>query len=98
MNVGNVIDGRYRLQQLLGAGGMGEVWSAQDKTTGGTVAIKLLRQQSPELRKRLFREARTCQKLDHRNVIAVQDVGETAAGEPFLVMQLLKGQTLAEHL
>jgi serine/threonine-protein kinase len=98
MNPGNVIGGKYRLVQMLGAGGMGEVWQAVHNDTGGQVAVKLLRQQSAELRKRLLREARACGKLNHRNVIAVHDVDETAEGDPFLVMQLLSGETLADHL
>ena len=98
MPVGNVIGGKYRLVRLLGAGGMGEVWAAVNEFTGGEVAIKLLRQQSDDLRKRLRREAQACAKLRHKNVIAVHDFDETAEGEPFLVMQLLFGETLAEHL
>jgi serine/threonine protein kinase len=98
MNAGNVIGGKYRLVRLLGEGAMGEVWAAVNELTGGSVAVKLLRHHSDELRARLFREARACGKLKHKNVIVVHDVGETAEGEPFLVMELLSGETLAEHL
>jgi serine/threonine-protein kinase len=77
---------------------MGVVWAAVNELTSGEVALKLILQSTEELRLRLLREARVCGGLKHRNVIEVHDVGQTEEGDPFLVMQLLHGETLAEFL
>ena len=77
---------------------MGVVWAAVNQLTSGEVALKLILQSTEELRLRLLREARVCGGLKHRNVIEVHDVGQTEDGDPFLVMQLLYGETLAELL
>lgn len=98
MTPGVVVGGKYRLVRLLGQGAMGEVWAAVNELTGGEVALKLLSRPREELRHRLLREARACGKLRHRHIIDVHDVGETSEGEPFLVMALLHGETLAELL
>ncbi len=98
MTPGNIIGGRYRLVRQLGVGAMGVVWAAVNELTSGEVALKLVLQSTDDLRRRLLREARVCGGLKHRNVIEVHDVGQTEEGDPFLVMQLLSGETLAEHL
>jgi serine/threonine-protein kinase len=98
MTPGIVVGGKYRLVRLLGQGAMGEVWAAVNEATGGEAALKLLSRPREELRHRLLREARACGKLRHRNIIDVHDVGETDEGEPFLVMALLNGETLADLL
>lgn len=98
MTPGNIIGGRYRLVRQLGVGAMGVVWAAVNELTSGEVALKLILQSTDDLRLRLLREARVCGGLKHRNVIEVHDVGQTEEGDPFLVMQLLSGETLAEHL
>jgi serine/threonine protein kinase len=98
MTPGNIIGGRYRLVRQLGEGAMGVVWAAVNQLTSGEVALKLILQSTEELRLRLLREARVCGGLKHRNVIEVHDVGQTEDGDPFLVMQLLYGETLAELL
>ena len=72
---------------------MGVVWAAVNELTSGEVALKLILQSTEELRLRLLREARICGGLKHRNVIEVHDVGQTEEGDPFLVMQLLSGET-----
>ncbi|MEP7127165.1 MAG: protein kinase [Byssovorax sp.] len=77
---------------------MGVVWSALDVGLGREVAIKLLDRQREDLHARLLREAQACARLDHENVVRVFEVGETANREPFLVMELLTGRTLGEHL
>ncbi|GAA2757851.1 hypothetical protein GCM10009872_32110 [Actinopolymorpha rutila] len=91
--------GRYRLEELLSRGGMGEVWRAHDSTLGRPVAVKLLHAGVTEAgdRERFVREARAAAQLSHRNVVAVFDVGEWS-GRPFLVMELLDGRTLAAIL
>ena len=98
MNAGDRIGGRYRLLRQLGTGAMGVVWEAVNETTSRRVAVKLISQKSEDLRFRLLREARACGAIAHRNVIEIYDVGETSDGDPFLVMQLLHGETLADLL
>ncbi|TKC99497.1 serine/threonine-protein kinase [Polyangium fumosum] len=98
MNIGDRLGGKYRLLRQLGAGAMGVVWEALHEITQRRVAIKLLTRPSEDLRHRLLREARICGSITHRNVIEMYDTGETHEGEPYLVMQLLSGETLADLL
>ena len=95
---GAVIAGKYRLSRLLGEGAMGAVWRASNETTGGEVALKLIVRPGPELRVRLLREAQACCSIRHKNVVQVHDIGKTDRGDPFLVMELLSGETLADML
>ena len=92
-------DGRYRTVRRIDAGGMGEVWEADDTLLGRRVAIKVLVEELAGDRvavRRFRREARATAKLDHPNVIRVYDFidGEV----PFLVLELLEGHTLADRL
>ena len=77
---------------------MGAVWAAVNQDTSREVAVKLILGSEPELRQRLMREARSCGALKHPNVIDIYDVAQTASGEPFLVMELLTGETLSQLL
>jgi len=77
---------------------MGVVWAAQNEATLREVALKLLPMTDPTLRARLLREARACGQLRHRNVVEVLDVETAENGDPFLVMELLAGETLAQRL
>ncbi len=92
--------GRYRVFRLLGAGGMGVVFEAEDTGLGRRVALKVLR---PALaatagaRKRFLREARTMAAVAHEHLVDVYDVGEDR-GFPFLAMPLLEGESLEERL
>ncbi|WP_438027948.1 protein kinase domain-containing protein [Sorangium sp. So ce233] len=95
---GLVIAEKYKLVRRLGEGSMGVVWAALNLSTSREVALKLIHRPDPELRRRLQREGRNGGALRHRNVIDMYDMGETDFGEPFLVMQLLTGETLAELL
>jgi eukaryotic-like serine/threonine-protein kinase len=92
-------DGRYRPVRQIDVGGIGESWEADDTLLGRRVVIKVLAQElagDPWAVWTFRREARASAKLDHPNVIRVLDV---VAGEvPFLVVELLKGETLAERL
>ena len=92
--------GAYEILGTLGAGGMGEVYRARDARLGRDVAVKILpetlRQDAGRLR-RFEQEARATGALNHPNVLAVYDVGEHEAA-PFLVTELLEGQTLRERL
>nr|WP_190022240.1 serine/threonine-protein kinase [Streptomyces hiroshimensis] len=90
---------RYRLEELLGRGGMGEVWQAQDEVLGRQVAVKLLLgddgDESAASRFRL--EAQTAARLNHPQVVAVYDFGSWD-GRFYLVMELVRGPSLAQEL
>src|ERR1039457_6875335 len=91
--------GPYEILAPIGKGGMGEVYKARDTRLHRDVAIKVLPQAfaTEAARERFQREARAASALNHPNICAVYDVGE-AAGHPFLVMELLNGKTLREHI
>ncbi len=96
---GVVIAGRFRLERLLGRGGMGEVWAAKHLITRREVALKLVRGASDErARRRVEREARAASCVRHPNVLPVIDVLELDDGTPALVMDLLTGQSLATRI
>ncbi len=88
--------GRYEIRSKLGAGGMGEVYLAQDTKLDRKVAIKLLPESlvaDEQARKRLVREAQAAAKLDHPNICSIHEVGEED-GRSFIVMQYVEGETL----
>jgi serine/threonine-protein kinase len=90
-----VIAGRYRLHELLGRGGMSEVWRAEDLELGRDVAIKLL---APDAdRARFEREARAVASLAHPNVMQLYDYGESE-GRPYMVLEYVPGGTLEDRL
>jgi serine/threonine protein kinase len=92
--------GPYRIVSLLGAGGMGEVYSARDSRLNRTVAIKILLESlsdRPDARERFRREAQTIANLNHPNICVIHDVGQHD-GLDYLVMEKLEGETLADRL
>ncbi|MBX3185382.1 MAG: protein kinase [Labilithrix sp.] len=94
MESGTVVAGKYRLNQLLGSGGMAEVWSATNTFTERELAIKFMNMQvgkSPEAAARFLKEAKVSARINHPNVIEIHDVGQTDQGQLFLVMELLTG-------
>jgi eukaryotic-like serine/threonine-protein kinase len=94
----SVLGGRYELGPSLGSGGMATVVAGHDRVLDRPVAVKLLgRQADPEARARLLREARAAARLHHPNAVAVYDTGEHD-GQPFIVMELVRGRTLADEL
>src|SRR5262245_19296394 len=97
---GDVIAGKYALEDLLGAGGMGAVFRAKNITIDMPVAIKLIRTDLDRelLTGRLLAEARAAAKLTHPAIVRVFDVGKTALGDPFIVMELLHGKTLSNEI
>jgi hypothetical protein len=96
----SLIAGRYELQGQLGEGGMGVVWRALDVKTGGSVAIKLMKDMSDPVAVDLFtKEWRALAEISHPNIVEVRDVDvieENGQKKPFFVMPLLRGTTLAD--
>ncbi|HTL50257.1 MAG TPA: protein kinase, partial [Steroidobacteraceae bacterium] len=87
--------GRYKVVSRIGQGGMGVLFLAFDPMLERQVAIKLLRDDNEELRQRFAREARSVARLRHPHIVTIFDVGEQD-GNPFIAMEYLHGQTLAE--
>jgi len=92
-----LLDGRYRLGDRLGSGAVAEVFRALDERLARPVAIKLFRGDAAEELQRHEAEMRTLAQLDHPNLVTVYDAGD-ADGQPYLVMQLIEGDTLADEL
>ena len=97
---GDVINGKYRLLQLLGEGGMGSVWVAENTALKANVALKLIRADVAEAsaNERFLSEARLAARLQHAAIVRVFDFGKTEIDEPFIVMELLDGETLGQRL
>ncbi|HUP49373.1 MAG TPA: protein kinase [Thermoanaerobaculia bacterium] len=92
---------RFEILRVLGKGGMGTVYLARDQRLGRQVALKVLNAAelgSAEARGRFLREARSAAAIRHPNVATIYEVGETAAGEPFLVLEYCEGETLAQRM
>jgi eukaryotic-like serine/threonine-protein kinase len=92
--------GPFEIQSALGAGGMGEVYRARDTRLGRDVAIKMLPEalaNDADRLRRFEQEARTIAALNHPNILGIHDIG-THEGAPFLVSELLEGETLREKL
>src|SRR5687768_15048322 len=89
----------YQIVDKLGEGGMGVVYVAVDTHLGRRVAIKFLTAATEQqYRARFLREARAVSLLNHPNIATVHDYGETCDGQPFIVMELVKGDTLSDLL
>jgi serine/threonine protein kinase len=99
---GSVVAQKYRLVRILGEGGMGAVWVAQNLTLGVQVALKLIRSEIEGrvdgLTERLLTEARAAASIGHPGIIQVFDFGLTEHGEPYIAMELLHGESLAQVL
>jgi len=97
---GEVIGDRYRLVRELGRGGMGVVWVAHSLVLGVDVALKLLRANlaGPGVSSRMAREAHAAARLGHPALVRVFDFGWTGRGDPYLVMELILGETVSALL
>ncbi len=93
--------GRYRLERLIGEGGMATVWLArhEDPSVPQQVAVKCLRAalSTPEWRERFLREQRILARLSHPNITRLHDAGITAAGMPYIAMEHVPGLPITEH-
>jgi len=92
--------GPYEILSLLGAGGMGEVWRARDTRLGRDVAVKVIHPRlapEPERVSRFEQEARAASQIDHPNILVVHDIG-SHDGSPYIVSELLEGESLREKL
>ncbi|MDQ3748340.1 MAG: protein kinase [Acidobacteriota bacterium] len=99
--VERTIENRYRLEKLLGKGGMGAVYEATDLRINRPVAVKILSGAmfgNKDALRRFEREAQTAGKLNHRNIVTVFDYGVLSTEGAFLVMELVAGETLSEVL
>jgi serine/threonine protein kinase len=91
--------GRFQIQEVLGRGGMGEVYKAFDPTLQRTVAVKTVRPDidRPEYLERMMREAQACARLSHPNIVTVFEAGQID-GVVFIAMEYLQGKNLADVL
>jgi len=99
--VGTTIDGRYRVREILGEGGMGMVYSATQRDLDREVAVKVMAPEAANQAtaiRRFKREAKSVTRLGHPNIVDVYDVGRLPDGRPYLVMQRLMGRDLATVL
>src|SRR6266542_2284209 len=98
---GRLLGGRYKLEQCIGSGGMGEIYRARRMHIGDTVAVKVLRAdvvEDEKSRQRFYREARAAAMLHHPNAVVIHDFGEDDDGTAYIVMELLVGRSLRQVL
>ena len=100
-SVPRVVDNKYRVEQLLGRGGMGAVYRARDMRLDRLVALKVVRADllgDPEARRRFRREAQIVARLQHPSIVSVFDFGTFGDGGAYLVMELVRGEDLRRVL
>ncbi len=96
--VDTIIDGKYRIEGIIGVGGMGVVYRAEHSKIARQVALKMLLPEYivyPDLVARVEREARTAGQIEHPNVVSIVDLGNTPDFGPYIAMELLRGNELA---
>jgi serine/threonine protein kinase len=99
--IGSILDGRYRIDAVLGSGGMGRVYRGEHTGIGRAVAIKVLHadlNRNRDAAARFQREALASGRLDHPNIVGVSDFGVLGDGACYLVMEVLEGESLGERL
>jgi serine/threonine-protein kinase len=92
---GHVLMGRYRIESLIGRGGMADVYAGTDTMLERPLAVKILTDRSDIILRRFLREAQSMARLSHRNIVAVYDAGQTD-GLSFIITEFLAGRTLAQ--
>jgi eukaryotic-like serine/threonine-protein kinase len=101
-DTGAIVAGKYQLIEELGQGGMGSVWVAKNRTLDVDVAIKLVRAEIAHdvdgIAERMLQEARAAARIGHPAIIQVFDFGFAEHGDPFIVMELLRGESLDQAL
>ncbi len=99
MDEGDIIDGRYKVQNKLGQGGMGQVFKGHDCELNKTVAIKVLFPNTPDqVIKRFHTEAKALAKLDHPNIMQVLHFGQASNGQLYLINEFVKGDSLSSMI
>jgi eukaryotic-like serine/threonine-protein kinase len=96
--IGSVVDSRYEVLSVLGEGGMGIVYEIRHRALGKRFALKALRKDlasDGEIAARFMQEARTAASVSHPGLVEITDFGQLSSGQPFFVMELLEGQSLA---
>ncbi|MEP7052664.1 MAG: serine/threonine-protein kinase [Pseudomonadota bacterium] len=96
--IGSVVDNRYEVLSVLGEGGMGIVYEVRHRALGKHFALKALRKDlasDGEIAARFMQEARTAASVSHPGLVEITDFGSLPSGQPFFVMELLEGQSLA---
>lgn len=99
--LGTLIDERYRVESLIAKGAVGSVYKGKQELLGRHVALKVLHQYlgaDPESLVRFHREAKALSRLEHPNLLTIYDFGMTNANQPYFVMDLLDGETLANEI
>ena len=96
--VGTFVDGKYRIEEPIALGGMAAVYRATQVHLGRTVAMKVLLPRHQSESKRFYQEAKLAMSIFHPNVVRTFDRGILPDGMPYMVMELLEGVTLGEHL
>ena len=97
--LGSVVDDRYEIATVIGEGGMGVVYAVRHRTLGKRFALKALRKDlaaDREIAARFMQEARTAASVSHPGLVEIIDFGRLPTGQPFFVMELLEGQSLAQ--
>ena len=93
--------GSYRVERLIGQGGMGAVYEAVHEQLGRRAAIKLLRRelsQDPQIAMRFFREARAANRVEHSGIVAIYEFGHLPDGTAYIIMEFLRGEALSARL
>jgi serine/threonine-protein kinase len=101
LGTGAIVAGRYRIERVIGVGGMGAVYEATQLNIGRRVALKVVRSDfagDPMMAKRFQREATAAASVHHPSVVMVHEFGQTEDGTLFLVMELLEGESLSQRL
>ena len=98
MRPGDLVMDRFELERLAGAGGMGEVFRARDRLSGGAVAVKVLYASAPRDLERFQREAQLLAEIVHPRIVKYVAHGIAGSNRPYLAMEWLDGVDLGEHL